>query len=259
MTEWSIDIRTVATAQTPGPEVFFQRCFGEWVEIAIHVFVLQGGAGTIVIDTGFAANIDDLNQAMRARKGPQAGFDLQIANIWRALPELPVAVALTSFGPYAAGGLINLPAGIPLFASARGLADLAGPEEPALVHPLPETTRRVLLETAIPVHKSREILPGVVFHETGVHHPASAALEVLTSQGRIIIADPVFTARNLTGGIALGASENAASWFSMVRRLGQEGARFLPIHEPGPQPVELRFGPKGTWHASIMHDEREKQ
>ena len=198
---------TIATASTPGPEVYFQRAFGEWVDIAIHAFMLRSADGSILVDTGFGGPVDALNEKMRARKGAGAGFDLAIEDIWSRIGCVPDLVALTSFGPYAVGGLVGLPAQASMVASARGLADLDAPEEPALVHPLCAPVRDTLLSRARPVHGEAELAPGVVFHEVGVHHPASAAIEVATADGWLVIADPVFTARNLTDWVALGAAD----------------------------------------------------
>ena len=89
------------------------------------------------------------------------------------------------------------------------------------------------------MHGEAELAPGVVFHEVGVHHPASAAIEVATADGWLVIADPVFTARNLTDWVALGAAEHAAEWYEMVRRLNRNDVRFLPIHDPTPRPVRV--------------------
>lgn len=239
MTIWDIEIHTVATAQTPGPEVYFQRAFGEWINIAIHVFLLRSKEGCILIDTGFAEPPDGLNAQMRAKKGSKAGFKLTIEDVWQHLNCVPDIIALTSFGPYAAGGLIRMPDQPDLVASARGLADLECAEEPALVHPLSPAVAKTLLARSRPVHGQFEIAAGVVFHEVGVHHPASAAMEVTTSDGRLVIADPVFTERNLTEWVALGAAENAAEWYKMMRRLARDGARFMPIHDLAPHPVAL--------------------
>lgn len=239
MTIWDIEIHSVATARTPGPEVFFQRAFGEWVDIAVHVFVLRSKEGCILIDAGFGGPLDKLNAKMRVKKGSEAGFNLMIEDVWTQIDCTPDLVALTSFGQYTAGGVAGMPAQPNLIVSARGLADLERAEEPALIHPLSPEVTTALLTRSNAVHRKSEIAPGVVFHEVGVHHPASAAVEVTTSDGQLIIADPVFTARNLTDWIALGAAENAGGWYRMVRQLARDGARFLPIHDPAPQPVAL--------------------
>ncbi len=249
---WSVDIHTVATARTPGPEVYFQREFGHWVDIAIHVFVLRSELGAVLVDTGLIPDISDINAAMKKRKGPEAGFARCGSGVEPLLDNRVAAVLLTSFGPYAAGGVNHVPDEVPIYASARGLANLATPEEPCLVHGLPQVVAN-RLAMAKPVHDTFEIMPGIAMREVGVHHPASTAIEIATEEGLLVIADPIFTADNLTRGVALGASENAAGWHRLVRDYAARGARILPIHEPVPLPVAVQLSPNGRWTATTAN------
>lgn len=238
---WSIEVRTVARAWTPGPEIFFQRGFDEWFEIAIHIFVLRRNGRTILVDTGTIADLGPLNEAMRRRKGPRAGF-VPSAGAADDLFANPIdAAILTSFGPYAVGGVDRLPVDTPVFVSARGLKNLNEPEEPELIHALPAEIGDRLRTGARSVVGRREVAPGLTICEVGVHHPASMAVTAETKDGPIIIADPIFTRRNLTERIALGAAEEAAAWYRMVRTLGAEGACFMPIHDPDPGPVFVEW------------------
>jgi len=241
---WRIEAHTLAVAETPGPEVFFQRAFGDWVEIAIHVFVLRSGDRTIVVDTGLIDGFEVLNERMRARKGARAGFR-RLAGLEDVLDRSPDAVVLTSFGPYAAGGLPHLGEDVPVYVSSRGLDNLARSEEPALIHALPNDVLR-RLSISGPVRDERTIFDGIRFVETGVHHPASAAVVVDTEDGPVAIADPVFVRANLVEGIALGAAEHAAGWFALVRRLAAACRGMIAIHDPDPVPV-----PVAAWHPSL--------
>jgi hypothetical protein len=160
------------------------------------------------------------------------------------VPCSPDLVLLTSFGPYTTGNL-DAVLDAPLWVSARGCEDLLHPEEPALAHPPSPSTRARLL-AAQQVRGERELLPGLLFLEAGIHHPASAAVVVDSTEGRIAIADPVFTARNLMEGVALGAAEQVAQWHAFVRSLGTRCDAVIAIHDPHPAPV-----PKARWHASL--------
>jgi len=249
---WSVDIHTVATARTPGPEVYFQRDFGHWVDIAIHIFVLRSSLGAVLVDTGLIPDVSDLNAAMKRSKGPEAGFERCGSGVEPLVDDRLAAVLLTSFGPYAAGGANAVPDAVPIYASARGLANLATPEEPCLVHGLPQVVSNRLAK-ARPVHGTFEVMPGIAMREVGVHHPASTAIEIATEEGLLVIADPIFTADNLTRGVALGAAENAAGWHKLVRDYAARGARFLPIHEPIPYPVAVDLSPDGRWSATTAN------
>ncbi|MDF1777991.1 MAG: hypothetical protein P1V13_18330 [Rhizobiaceae bacterium] len=248
---WSIETMTVAHALTPGPEVFFQRDFESWVNIAVHMFVLRSDLGIVLVDTGLIANLEPLNAAMRRNKGPKAGFERIESRAGSYLGTDVLAVMLTSFGPYATGGLDRLRPDTPVYVSARGMADLRRPEEPQFVHTLPgEICAR--LDQATPVSGQECLLPGLRFHEVGIHHPASAAVEIETAAGRVVIADPVFTAANLERQIALGAAEDASGWFAMVRTFAARNAAFLPVHEPSPAPVSVVCEPDGGWHVQNL-------
>ena len=248
---WSIETITVARALTPGPEVFFQRDFESWVNIAVHMFVLRSDLGIVLVDSGLIADPEPLNAAMRRNKGQKAGFETIDSRAETYLGTDVLAVMLTSFGPYATGGLDRLRPDTPVYVSARGLAALHRPEEPRFVHPLPGNIS-ARLEQAIPVNGQDCLLPGLRFHEVGIHHPASAAVEIDTAAGRVVIADPVFTAANLERQIALGASEDASGWFAMVRTFAERNAAFLPVHEPSPAPVSVVCEPDGGWHVQNL-------
>ncbi len=241
---WTIEPHLMARAKTPGPEVFFQRAFTEMVEIAIFAFVLRAGGETVLVDTGLVADPGPLNAAVRRRKGRQAGFE-PVARLPDILDGAPDAAILTSFGPYAAGGLSDLAADVPLVVSARGQRDLAAPEEPALFHPLAEPLA-ARVRGARGIEGEEELRPGIVFVEAGVHHPHSAVVLVDCAEGRIAIADPVFCRRNLDEGLALGVAEDVPGWFALVRRLSGRCDALIAIHDPDPTPV-----PVADWHPTL--------
>lgn len=242
---WRITPLLLYRFATPGPEVLFQRGFGETIELAIHAFLLEGPA-TVLVDTGLPDDYAALTTAMRSRKGPAAGFAPAGAPLAERLTGPVDAVVVTSFGPYAAGGLPRLPH-VTVHASARGLADLAATEEPGFSHPLPPPVRD-RLGTATPVAGEASPYPGLVIVETGSHHPASATVIVDTADGRIAIADPIFCRRNLVEGIALGAAEDARAWYAEARLLAQRVDAVIPIHDLQPAPVPL-----DAWHAVLKH------
>lgn len=247
MSVWTIEPLPLYRFLVPGPEVLFQRGFGEMIEMVIYAFLLESDETSVLVDTGLPPDFTALNAAIRARKGPQAGFDPLGAPLSRRLAErnvVPDAILLTSFGPYAVGGLPDF-AGIPVHASARGLADLMVPEEPALLHPIHDAARQALLHATL-VAGETVPWPGIAMIETGIHHPASASVVVDTAQGRIAIADPIFTRRNLVEGVPLGAAEHAAGWHGLVRLLDTRADAVIPIHDIDPTPLG-----RDLWHRSL--------
>lgn len=248
MSLWTIEPIPLYRFASPGPEVLFQRRFGEMIEMVIYAFMLRSERLTVLVDTGLPSDFRALNENIRLRKGPKSGFEPLESPSSRLLDASPDLIVVTSFGPYAVGGLDRI-AG-PVLCSERGLRDLRDPEEPALAHPIPAVHGGRLRE-ARTVAGSAEIAPGLTFVEVGVHHPASAALCVGTSEGTVALADPVFVRENLTDGVALGAAEHAAGWFDMVRRLGETCDAILPIHDIDPRPLA-----KDDWHANCLPSAR---
>lgn len=248
---WTIEPLALHAVKVPGPEVLFQRAFGEMLDLMIYAFLLRSGSAVCLVDTGLAADHRELDHDIRRRKGPASGFvDIgePLAQRLQNMGVEPDLVLLTSFGPYAVGGLEAFATKLPLLVSARGCADLQQPEEPALAHP-PAPALHGRLRAAQRVAGERKILPGLTMLEVGVHHPASAAVLVETAAGVVGIADPVFLARNLIDGTALGAAEHAARWHTSVRGLGLRCDALLPIHDPDPRPVD-----RARWHPSLRAD-----
>jgi glyoxylase-like metal-dependent hydrolase (beta-lactamase superfamily II) len=244
---WTIEAIPLYRFRVPGPEVLFQRAFSEIIDMVIYAFLLRSDHKAILVDTGLPADYSALNASVVSRKGAEAGFFAVGAGLHQELAARnvrPNEVLVTSFGPYAVGGLGQFP-DIPVIGSARGLRDLAAAEEPALRHPLPDPLV-ARLATARAIEGERQLDAGLVFVETGIHHPASAAVIADTKQGKIAISDPVFTARNLIDGVALGAAEQAAGWHAMVRMLGARADAILPIHDTNPSPVRSEH-----WHSSL--------
>jgi len=245
MSRWRLSVLPLYQVRVPGPEVFFQRDFDRQVLLGIHAFLLESDDGTLLIDTGLPEDHTALNADLRSRKGPWSGFETIGPPLASQLSirsaSSPRAILLTSFGPYATGGL-GLFSDCPIRVSARGLADLDTPEELALGHRPTSEVAAELRARAVAVPANGTVANGVRLIGCGLHHPASSVVMVDTTIGRIAIADPVFHSENLTRGIALGAAEHVAGWHAFVRSLAANCDAILPIHDPMPEPV-----PPGDW------------
>jgi glyoxylase-like metal-dependent hydrolase (beta-lactamase superfamily II) len=247
---WTIEPIALHRVLVPGPEVLFQRAFAEMIELTIYAFILRGSEHVYLVDTGLPRNYEVLNQSIRSRKGHSSGFIDVGARLQERLAASHVkldGIILTSFGPYAVGGLHEVQ-NAPVFLSHRGIEDLERPEEPALRHPVPPESRPRLLAGS-PVRSRHEIMPGLVMEEVGIHHPACANLEITTRDGVVGISDPVFHRRNLLEGCALGAAEEAGRWHRMVRMLARNCHAVIPIHDPDPTPLA-----RDLWHGSLRNE-----
>jgi hypothetical protein len=239
---WTIEPLLLHTCLVPGPEVFFHADFDRRIEIAIFAFVLASSDGTrVLVDTGLPADYGALNQAIRKRKGDWSGFRDAGPRLAAHIAQRGLnfdAIILTSFGPYATGGLTEVSAPR-LFVSRRGMADIERPEVPVFVHPPSPAVRAALRASTDAVDIKAKPWPGLSIHEVGIHHPASMAVVVETAAGRVAIADPVFHAENLTRGIPLGVAEYAAHWVSAVASLAEHVDAIFPIHDPAAELVPV--------------------
>ena len=232
---WTIEPLHLSEALVPGPEVLFQSDFDRRIEIAIFAFLLTNDEGfCVLVDTGLPLGYASLNARVRQRKGEWSGFRDSGERLARRLAARrlrPDAIVLTSFGPYATGGLPEIDAPR-RFVSARGIADLGKAEIAIFNHPVSEQIANALRAHTDSVAGKTEPYPGLSIHEVGIHHPASMAVVVETREGRIAIADPVFHAENLTRGLPLGVAEYPAHWVEMVSDLAGKVDAVLPIHDP---------------------------
>lgn len=242
---WTIEAIRTADLRTPGPEVFFQRDFTRQVELAIYSFVLRGPAATVVVDTGLGEHAA-LNRDVRMRKGEWAGFQAVVPPP-AALDGLGADdVVLTTFGPYAIGGLDRWP-DARVHYSARGWDDLQRPEVPLFRRSLPPAIRTRLAGSGGQAVRDRaRIHPGLEIVELGGHSPSAMGVVVDTAAGRIAIADPVFHAETLTRGLPLGWVESLREWYGVFARLGPSVDAILPIHDPSATPV-----PRHAWHPDL--------
>lgn len=241
---WTIEPIRTATLKTPGPEVFFQRDFNRQVDLSIYSFVLRSGARTVLVDTGLGDHVA-LNADIRARKGAWAGFTSE-RSIASALADVVIDdIVLTTFGPYAIGGLPYWPNARVVF-SARGHADLERSELPLFRRKLPpDAMRRLSSPGAVRVVDRVLLHPGLEIVEVGGHSPSALGLLIETEKGRIALADPIFHSENLTRGLPLGWVESLSEWYAMFNRLGPV-AGVLPIHDPWPVVV-----PRDKWHPDL--------
>jgi glyoxylase-like metal-dependent hydrolase (beta-lactamase superfamily II) len=204
--------------------------------------VLRSDRGkTVLIDTGLPSDYTVLNAAIRCRKGAWAGFRNEGSRLAKRLAEeniSPDAIVLTSFGPYAVGGLPDVRARR-IFVSARGLADLREGEVDVFRHPLAADIEEAIAAASDAVTGKAEPFAGLTLYETGIHHPASMAIIIETVNGSVAIVDPIFHSENLRRGIPLGVAEYPAHWVRMVSELTGRVDAILPIHDPVAEPVRV--------------------
>src|SRR5690554_2557540 len=125
----------VAVTNAPGPHVFFQDRWNEWIPFAFYIWVARSESRTVVIDTGFpdGPELETLQKNVR-RLGEQSTYR-DVIHAKAALqsigiePEAVTDVIVTSFVLHSTGGLMSFP-NATIHLSARGWIDFWRPELP---------------------------------------------------------------------------------------------------------------------------------
>jgi glyoxylase-like metal-dependent hydrolase (beta-lactamase superfamily II) len=243
---FSLRALPVASTVAPGPHVYFQDRWEEWLPFAFYIWVAQGGGRTVVVDTGFPKGPDLERLQANVRKLGERSAYRDIRHADEALASIGISVAevtdviVTSFVLHSTGGVTAFP-NATMHLSARGWQDFWHPELP---HPfarevfftretvawLTENWDRVNLLDA-----EDEPVPGVRTFWTGCHRRSSTAVSFATEQGRMVVFEPAFHYGNIERNIPIGGPEALADWYAAVERAKKEvagGGVLLPQHDP---------------------------
>jgi glyoxylase-like metal-dependent hydrolase (beta-lactamase superfamily II) len=231
----------------PGPETYYMSHFDKWYEYAYYIWLIQGGGKTILVDTGFPQDDDDLailNEACQLvderhyfyREKMTAPQDA-LATVGVKPEDIDILMA-TTLVAYAAGNL-ELFKNAELYISRKGWLDIVAP-----VHPhkykrqvlLTDSTMSYLInEGASRAHLIEdeiEILPDLKYFWVGVHHRGSMAFIANTSKGRVAVSDSAFVFGNIENNHCIGVFENIFEWHDSYARITAESDIWLPIHDP---------------------------
>ncbi|MCC6945683.1 MAG: MBL fold metallo-hydrolase [Thermomicrobiales bacterium] len=232
--------------QAPGPHVYFQERWNEWLPFSFYIWIAQGNGRTVVVDTGFpeGPELETLQNNVR-KLGKQSEYQ-DIRHAGEALESIGVTpadvtdVIVTSFVLHSTGGLMTFP-NATIHLSARGWLDFWKPEMP---HPFgrnvffTEETVHWLLDRWDRVNlldEEDEPVPGVRTFWTGCHRRSSTAVSFDTLLGRTVIFEPAFHYGNIERDIPIGGPEALADWHAAMRRGREEiapGGVLLPQHDP---------------------------
>ena len=222
------------------------RRFADWVDLEFQLGLIQGGGKTVVVNTGFPRDTDQLAAGWRERLGPSAVLERRPE--WEPATALPAAgvdpatvdfVVITPLQIYATGNLRLFPRAR-ICVSRRGwIEDVMAPSTPRHMPRercisdddfhwlLGEGRDRLLLLDDV-----HELLPGLVCRWAGVHHRSSLLVEVSTAQGLAILSDCAFHFANVEEDIPLGIAESVLEGRAVYADIRQRARHFLPLCEP---------------------------
>lgn len=221
----------------PGPEVFFQRRFGEWLPLTLWAAVVQDEHHTILINTGSdprdATILPDLDHV------PEGGIVAALAQIGLQ-PEDVSHVILTPLQAYAVGSVDRFPRA-EIFVSRTGWVDFHAPSRPVTVaerqrqvpgHVLKYLTGSAFVRMRL-ITSSVEVLEGVTATWVGCHHRSSLVIWIRAGNRTLAFTDVVFHADNLDRMIPIGIGEDRYECLDAYRRLRQEADEVLGLYDPG--------------------------
>jgi glyoxylase-like metal-dependent hydrolase (beta-lactamase superfamily II) len=244
---YSLRALHVASTGAPGPHVYFQERWDEWLPFAFYVWVAQGDGRTIVVDSGFPKGPPLERLQDNVRKLGRRSEYRDIRHVDEALASVNIDPAdvtdvfATNFVIHSTGGLSLLP-NARIYFSDRGWRDYWQPEWP---HPFARDvffTAESLAWLTGPAWERVTLLgaeaaplPGVRTFWTGCHRRSSTAVSFDTAVGKTVVFEPAFHFGNIERNVPIGGPESLADWYSAHARARQEiadGGLLLPQHDP---------------------------
>ena len=235
----------------PLTEMLFMMGWGEWIDLNVYVWVIEGGEKPVVVDTGIK-DIELLTQASSRQSRQSVGErDTLEIHRWMQSPEERTEVALGKIGlePKDVGHVIlthlhydhfssiSLFPNAKIVVSRKGLSEAVAPRHPQIGGAVPKDALCDLIsrpsELVQLAGKEEEVLPGIRVFWIGGHTPADQAVSVQTSKGKAIItSDTVFLYRNIEENIPIGFFYNLKECYDAMERIHTEADIVLPAHDP---------------------------
>ena len=233
--------------EAPTCAVFALEKIGEYEPFCYTMLILRRhrDAEVIIINTGFPDAIGHIRQAWQdwdARCRLERADDMKVASILAARGIDPLSVRhvfITPWGPYNTGN-ISLFRNANLYVLKRGWAYLLGLEDN-----LPRLPRHITItdaelaylvtdgfENLVLLPDEAEPLPGINTFYAGVHHPASMAIAISTSQGAAIFSDAFFKFRNIEQMKPIGYCQDLRQCMQSYRRIARQADLLIPMYDP---------------------------
>jgi glyoxylase-like metal-dependent hydrolase (beta-lactamase superfamily II) len=238
-------VRVGQMAEVPTCAIYTLEKIGQYEPFCYTLCILRSDRRIILINTGFPADVDAIRQDWidtDARCILERPDSMRIENILAERGIAPAQVTdvfLTPFGPYNTGN-ISLFRNASIYMLRRGWAYLMG---------LDEDLPRLRLDIAIPrdeliylvtdgfdrlilLQDEAEPLPGIRTFYAGVHHPASMALAISTTDGMAIFSDAFFKFGNIEQMKPIGYCQDLRQCMRSYRRIAAEADMLIPMYDP---------------------------
>jgi hypothetical protein len=240
-----VDVVSVGHSLIPGPELFWMSDWDRWYPISFNVGILRSADRIVLVNTGGPEDLTAMNERWSKPFGEKGRF------VREAHESLTAQLAALGISPASVTDVVVTPfqlystAGIPLFGNARIHLSSRGwlhfhsthehPHDDRWTSFSPEVLQYLVIEAWDRVHlleDEDEVCPGVRTWFAGVHHRASLAVEVDSTEGVVLLSGAFFYYENVEDDRLLGINENMYEGISTYRRARAVADRLVPLYDP---------------------------
>lgn len=230
----------------PGYEIFWMDMQAKDEPLALLGLVIRSGDNVIVVNTGpDPVALAEMNAGKVKGNGehvmwvePEEELEAALASVGVALDHVTHVIA-TPFQWYSFGNLLRFPNALLCF-SRTGWIDFHAPKWNPHPHDkrwscIPQNVLVGLVTDAWPrvrLVDNDEIVPGVEVFWTGVHHRASLAVKIQTTNGVIIASDAFMRIENITRRHPIGINESMEEALTAYTRIAAEADILVPLYDP---------------------------
>jgi hypothetical protein len=244
---YKLHVLKMGQFEVPGPEIYWMSHWNTWELMHFYIVVIQGEGLTAVINSGPPRDFSWMNEAWVSFLGERHRLvvDEETERPWNALKHIGVDpnevkyVIVTPLQAYAIGNL-NLFPSAQICVSRRGwiedvVAPLRPPHLPRKMFIPDDVLHYLLFEAWDRVRllgDEEQIAPGLRTFWAGVHHRASLAICIDTTEGTVIASDCFFKYPNVEQMHPLGIGESLEEAYATYERVRGEADLLLPLYDP---------------------------
>jgi glyoxylase-like metal-dependent hydrolase (beta-lactamase superfamily II) len=242
---YSLQVLYGARQKSPGCVWYYIGKVGEWRDLYFYYWLIRGNGHNILVDTGVPLNkpedFEILNNSHQYVHPDCTHPREHVVQPPDALAKAGLTcqdidkVLITSTSTYATGN-IEMFSKAEIYISRRGWQNVMSGDKMGLyesrVFFAKETMEYLRGPGKERIHlvEDEEILPGLHYWWTGVHHRGSMAVTVDTRIGKVTFADCAFVYENLEEKRPIGCIESMEEWNTVYPQLMQADL-VLPFHD----------------------------
>jgi hypothetical protein len=240
---------SVGTFEEPGPAVFWQARYEDWISLRLQLILVQGHGLTALVNTALPDDLGPLHAEFPAAlmwqpPGTRGATlrtpdELQVPALAAAgvTPADVTDIILSPIVRYTTATLDQFP-NARIHLSKRGWIHYhtthrhphdsrAAFSSDTLIHLVTDWWDRVSL-----LEDEHEIAPGLRTWHSGVHHRSSLVVEIDTEVGTVAASDSYFVYENVEGDYRpLGLNESFEEMFRTNERVVRTASHILPLYD----------------------------